>query len=372
MADTKVNKNELIDGIAEDYVHNSGDTDDITFGNLRPKLDNAVFPSGTLDITSNGTQNVRQYESVNVQTPVPTGTIDIAANDTYNVSQYASAEVNVPVAADYIDSLTLNAAGSYAIVDENGVSHTIVPTETDGQITSLTYDGGNVPLRFTDDLLTGIGETDVDVSRYPYGRLPIEYQEVEYIEATGTQYIDTGLYLADFKELYSEIAFTQIDETTQYSGLYDTNRSWAVGIRGTNHIAWAYPTTYSSQYLCETNITPTVNQKYKIFASAPLKSVRVKNQTGYSQYVGYSSGTDTLPFLIGARNHISSGVELYCHARYSDWIFYDYDSNNEIAEVAHFIPCYRKSDNEIGMYDKVRNVFKGNAGTGTFLKGGDV
>lgn len=36
------------------------------------------------------------------------------------------------------------------------------------------------------------------------------------------------------------------------------------------------------------------------------------------------------------------------------------------------IPCYRKSDNEIGLYDTVSNTFFLNAGSGTFTKGDDV
>jgi hypothetical protein len=40
--------------------------------------------------------------------------------------------------------------------------------------------------------------------------------------------------------------------------------------------------------------------------------------------------------------------------------------------IRNYIPCYRKSDNVIGLYDLVNNVFYTNAGTGTFLKGADV
>ena len=40
--------------------------------------------------------------------------------------------------------------------------------------------------------------------------------------------------------------------------------------------------------------------------------------------------------------------------------------------VRDLVPCYRKADNEIGMYDLVNGVFYTNAGTGTFTKGGDV
>ena len=40
--------------------------------------------------------------------------------------------------------------------------------------------------------------------------------------------------------------------------------------------------------------------------------------------------------------------------------------------VRNFIPCYRKSDNVIGLYDLVNNVFYLNQGTGTFIKGEDI
>jgi hypothetical protein len=91
----KVNKDELIDGIAQDYVDNSGDTATITFGNLRPKLDTAVYPKGTLEITSNGQHNVRAYENVDVEVPQPTETINITENGEYDVTEYATANVNV-------------------------------------------------------------------------------------------------------------------------------------------------------------------------------------------------------------------------------------------------------------------------------------
>ena len=38
----------------------------------------------------------------------------------------------------------------------------------------------------------------------------------------------------------------------------------------------------------------------------------------------------------------------------------------------NFIPCYRISDGEIGMYDTMNNVFYTNQGTGEFIKGQDI
>lgn len=42
---------------------------------------------------------------------------------------------------------------------------------------------------------------------------------------------------------------------------------------------------------------------------------------------------------------------------------------NTLVEV---VPCYRKSDGKIGMYDLVSGQFLVNAGDGAFLKGADV
>lgn len=54
--------------------------------------------------------------------------------------------------------------------------------------------------------------------------------------------------------------------------------------------------------------------------------------------------------------------------------FYDkfimYGQNGK--EIAHFIPCYRKSDNVAGMYDIVRQQFFVNSGSGSFTVGPDV
>ena len=47
--------------------------------------------------------------------------------------------------------------------------------------------------------------------------------------------------------------------------------------------------------------------------------------------------------------------------------FYDGDTL-----IRNYIPCYRKSDNEIGLYDIVNNVFYTNQGTGVFLKGSNA
>ncbi len=47
-----------------------------------------------------------------------------------------------------------------------------------------------------------------------------------------------------------------------------------------------------------------------------------------------------------------------------------YDKSGKL--VCDLVPCYRKSDGVIGMYDRARALFLTNAGSGTFTKGADV
>ena len=62
--------------------------------------------------------------------------------------------------------------------------------------------------------------------------LPDEYQQVEYIESTGTQYIDTGLLSKNYPDIFVEMNgnFTKIDNSYIFgAGFYkdlNTNCSW--------------------------------------------------------------------------------------------------------------------------------------------------
>lgn len=63
--------------------------------------DEYIVPSGTLNISENGSKDVKNYASVNVNVPIPdgyiqpSGTKDVTENGTHDVTQYASVNVNV-------------------------------------------------------------------------------------------------------------------------------------------------------------------------------------------------------------------------------------------------------------------------------------
>ena len=95
-------------------------TDDVTI-NAVPW----VRPSGSKNITSNGSHDVEAYETAIVAVPGPTGTKTITQNGTHNVEAYATADVQVPQGVFPSGKITFtqNATGidvtNYASADVN-------------------------------------------------------------------------------------------------------------------------------------------------------------------------------------------------------------------------------------------------------------
>jgi hypothetical protein len=81
-----------------------------------------IIPEGTLEVTQNGQQSVREYENVNVNVPAPTGekTINVSQNGTTteDVANYATAKVvtNVPASAVDTGTKNINANGTHNVV----------------------------------------------------------------------------------------------------------------------------------------------------------------------------------------------------------------------------------------------------------------
>lgn len=200
-------------------------------------------------------------------------------------------------------------------------------------------------------------------------RLPNEYQEVEYIESTGTQYIDTGVTPTNKTNIKLDIDFISgesdkwiplIAERTKTSASSGWIAMFGIWINsGTKEIALNYVTTDTSA-IAGTNGDGRhsySNSENKFYLDNTLIST-----------LSTSSFTSALNLYVFALNELligSTNIETRnCTAKLYELKIYD-----DSTLIRDFVPCYRKSNNEVGLYDLVNNVFYTNAGTGVFLMG---
>lgn len=193
------------------------------------------------------------------------------------------------------------------------------------------------------------------------GGLPADYLQVEYLESTGTQYIDTGYYPNINTEFYSDFSdFSRTDGyftpggvslTGSQVGLYSNNKGKTVYT--------AFGNKTDVQYTADTG--QWLNRTKVIISKTGVVQDGVEKLT----YSNVTFGSSPYSFVLFARRNGTSGdAERFAYMKLYESIISE--SGNEIR---HFIPCIRISDSKPGMYDLVSRTFFTNAGTGEFIAG---
>lgn len=209
--------------------------------------------------------------------------------------------------------------------------------------------------------------------------LPAEYQEVEYIGAEGASpYIDTGIYLTG--ELQTEIHYYN---DKQEAFLFGSRQSASgphcnvnierdstrcrldysnVGTGGTGFGYYSHNGEYIFRFFnrvatltnLDTNEVRTrdgyKNANGTLFTTSPVLLFGV--HTGSDQSLGTAAGALRIysaKFWLGGTyaNNAITGAEL----------------------VRNFVPCIRKSDNVVGMYDTITAAFYTSQNSDTFTAG---
>ena len=199
--------------------------------------------------------------------------------------------------------------------------------------------------------------------------LPIEYQKVEYIKSSATQYINTG-YVPDGNEII-ELTFDLVNlpiqskwivlfgEREQAASTSQTN--YWLGINNTGALYSRFGTVNASS-----QPTLTSGTTYNIKVDVPNRTLYVNNDS-YTFTDSVISDITKSIFLGNINAPVGATLNLGGTANYRSMKI---TKNDNI--LHNFIPCYRKSDNEAGLYDIVTNTFSANAGTGAFTVGSDV
>lgn len=190
--------------------------------------------------------------------------------------------------------------------------------------------------------------------------LPVDYYAVKYLESSGTQYIDMGYYIAKEKVRYKgKFNFTSVAsgmrlfgrESPSWSGIiYNLGGAVYAGSSGGIFSLgpWSADTDYDIDLLLDNgDATGIVN------GGAPKTAT-------YSGTLVNNTRSLWL-FAVNANGNPSGRIsaKVYGFQIYEDDVL-----------VRDLIPCVRRSDSEVGMYDLVGGTFYTNAGTGTFTAGG--
>lgn len=188
------------------------------------------------------------------------------------------------------------------------------------------------------------------------------YIELEYIESTGTQYINTGIIADNTTGIMSETAYTGwqdraegvYENTTRNNRLYPPYMSssakagygWNDYIVITTNGNFSLNTFYKSQtnYMNNGTYNLYLNDEVLYQGQIADKSVKTENLSPICIFVSYATSSTTQR---AKKKHfvITKGEQIVFDA----------------------IPVMRKSDGEICIFDKVSGQFFTNQGTGTFI-----
>ena len=209
---------------------------------------------------------------------------------------------------------------------------------------------------------------------YANGELPAGYKRCEYIEGTGTQFIDLGSIPIGKKSGFRiRLNITKGTGSNAFGGFVPNTSNFSYfGLR--NGSAGFFTSNYSSstsmpvasfgKILYGTDIEYT----YKYDNVRSLFSIQTNGiEIGTSRTFTMPNSSYALFSFKNANGIIRSAVESV--AKMKLMLFEVFSGENIQAKL---LPCIRLEDQSAGMYDIVSDTFFGNVGTGSFVAGNIV
>lgn len=192
--------------------------------------------------------------------------------------------------------------------------------------------------------------------------LPSTYTRLDYIQATGTQYIDSGVVWNFATNKIEQNAVVEYTTSSSNRELMWTNWYGFWGKDASNKIEAAlWNTTVTDSALAKNNISWTTDPNGN-------KLTLNVNSNQYTSTASTFVNADYAYYIFALWIRVGSGASasFFCKAK-----VYSYTISLDDEVVCDLVPCKRNSDNVLWMYDLVSWTFKTNAGTGTFTAGSD-
>ena len=330
----------------------------LTASDVNALPNTTIIGDGILTLQKNGvnidTFNANATANKSINITVPTDTADLT-----NGAEFITAS-SLPIVNNgtltiqangiTVGTFTANQAG-------NTTANIVVPdSATWGNITGTLSNQTDLQnaLNAKQDVLTSANAGNcIQIVSGGSSGLPAEYQEVEYLQSSGTQYIDTGVVLDDTMTIRIKYDFirsgfvfgSRVSASSRYSGI-------------TNEGGGAYNIRYGNTVIYTQNTAPFGTVDVVISPNGVTLNGEEVSTTAYgdSFYAGncylFTSNSNGVPFT---GDYATNRVRRFT-----------------IDNVIDLVPCKRKSDDVLGMYDLINDEFLTNAGTGTFLTGGNV
>lgn len=228
--------------------------------------------------------------------------------------------------------------GSYDYTDLNRVDNCL-----EDLVVRLGRVGCNVP---------GYERLKIERAVTPSSRLPDGYTEVQYIQSSGTQYVDTGFVPDEKTRLLMD---AQLTATSGYPSLF--------GARSQNtKMFWLYANTATSIIFGFGSNKPsaTCTMSDRLSVDADKNTLTVNGSVLVTATASTFTAAGNL-YLCAANNagklQYAASMKLYACRIYD---------NGTLA--LNFIPC-KNAAGAVGLYDTVGAEFYPNAGTGSFTAG---
>ena len=192
--------------------------------------------------------------------------------------------------------------------------------------------------------------------------LPSGYKRLEYIQSSGTQYIDTGVKSPkDGLKIELDFEYTAAHDSAALFGSQNyTIPQYSICAYGASPAFWVGTSTKLLPF------TTDISHRYKLTveAASGVLTAALNNTTASTSYTGDLESEQSI--YLFANHDASLGVlqqasmKLYVCKMYSIGVI-----------VRDLIPC-RNSSGVIGLWDDVNNTFYSNAGSGTFTAGPEI
>ena len=193
------------------------------------------------------------------------------------------------------------------------------------------------------------------IKKQTNGGLPPGYKRLEYIRATGTQYINTGLKLASTDYIMARFKNTSSEGAGALYGIFKSGESSTFYANGT------YYCYNSSNTKVNTGISVDTNWHNVIHAFN--HGVLIIDET-YTSFTPFTfTNTNNCPLFARTYNN---AIGYYFSGEVAYWQVYRNDTL-----YMDLVPCI-DPNNEVGMYDMVNGSFYGNSGSGSFTAGPEV